>query len=48
MVGHRDQREGPSTQRVTGVDDRDGVFRYYSVIYRGSYVVEVSHSPWGR
>jgi len=48
MVGHRDQREGPSTQRVTGVDDRDGVFRYYSVIYRGSYVVEVCQYPLGQ
>jgi hypothetical protein len=26
MVGQGDQREGPSTQRVTGIEDGDGLF----------------------
>jgi hypothetical protein len=41
MVGHRDQREGPATQRVPRIDDSDGLFRCDAVTYRGSYVVEV-------
>jgi hypothetical protein len=27
VVGHRDERQGPSTQRVTGIDDGDSLFR---------------------
>jgi hypothetical protein len=48
MVGHRDQREGPATQRVPGIDDGDGLFRRDAVTYRGSYVVEVFQYPLGR
>ena len=48
MMGHGDQREGATTERVTGIDDRDGGVWTCAVIYRGSYVVEVSQCPWGR
>jgi hypothetical protein len=41
MVCHRDQREAPATERVTGIDDRNGLFRCNAVTYRGSDVVEV-------
>ena len=41
MVGHRDQREGPATQGVPGIDDGDGLFRYFAVTYRGSDLVAV-------
>ena len=41
MVCHGDQREGPATQWVPGIDDGDGLFRCDAVTYRGSDVVEV-------
>jgi hypothetical protein len=47
MVCHGDQREGPATQWVPGIDDGDGLFRCDAVTYRGSYMVEVSQCLWG-
>ena len=41
MVREGDKREGLATERVTGIEDGDGLVGGKSVSYRGSYLVGV-------